>query len=375
MGVYEQAWAGSAEMRSLASKEQVKFWEDNPKQLLTQPDLAKKIMGIMLRLTITPEVIQSRAHNFLEDAGIIKEISEPIGRYKQHILMSLPQASDPQFLDLQNKTSVDQQKIWLTEDKEYFQNLVNIAIQIPLTITETEYRQAFATAEAMQQVLAAKRNGISTAYRLNMLYNEMDAIHQVLTAPQPALKTSQTITLTSEFTDYEFTEAAYKEMLKVISAMKFNFTHYFTGKYNQAGFPTMKDSDGLVMLVRPEFKRNIGIDLLYSAFNKDELGADIKMVEVPNFGGLAGFTPTYNDNGQQTTSPAETDTITDPHKDVLAIITTNNYFVKNTISPFAIESAPYNARGKYISMYGNYLGGITAIGYEPFIVIKKKSTE
>lgn len=372
MGVYEQAWKGSAELKSLASEADIARWEAAPKQLLTQPDLAKKILGIMLRLTITPEVIRSRAHNYLEDAGVIKEISEPFGEYKQHILTALPQAADAQFMDIWNKTSVDQQKIWKYEDKEYFQELVNLAIQIPTTISDTEFRQAFTTPGAMESVLSAKREGVVTAFRLNTLYHELDAINKAINDETFPKQANQTVELKTAIPDYDnIPDAAFKEVMKLVRALKFSMTHNFTGEYNQARFPSMAEPDDLIMLIRPQFVNDIGVDLLATTFNRDEYGYDITTVPVPNFGGLTGFTAEYNNEGQQTKSPTTVVDQNDPNADVVAIITTKRYFVKNTVTPFVVESAPYNARGRYVSMYGNYLGGIQAIGYEPFIVIKR----
>ncbi len=371
MSIFTQAYQKSAELRTLASKEQLERWEAAPHQLLQNPDLARKILGIMARLTVTPEVIEAKARNYLEEAGVIHEISEPIGAYKQHILMSIPQAADPQFMDIWNKSSVDQQRIWKTEDREYFQDLGGLAIQVPITLSETEFREAFATLSAMENVLSAKRNAVVTAYSLNMLYSELDCVSKAINDTTFPRKPAQDITLSEQVDLENMSDAAYKELLKVVRAIKFNLTHYFTGEYNAAGYATMHKDDDLIMLVRGEIAKYIGVDLLFSAYNKDELGFDIPLVPVPNFGGLAGFVPTYNAEGQQTKALEDSETITDPNEDVLAVITTKRYFVKNTKNPFVVESAPYNARGKYISMYGNYLGGITGIAYEPFFVIKK----
>lgn len=385
MGLYEQAWNGSAEFKSLASKEQASYWDEHPGELLDSPDLAKKVFGIMLRLTITPEVVTSKAHNYLEDAGLIKSISEPFGAYKQHILISLPQARDPQFLGLKNGSSVDQQKVYAYDDKEYFQPLVNVAVQIPLTLLETEFRQAFTSEAAMSSVLSAKREGVITSFRLQTLYNEFEAISKALT-PTMALQTTQTVEMQSEVTEgYDFTDQNYAEFLGIIRALTYNLTHYFTGQYNQANFPSMENSaDDLIMLVRAPITRQLGlnnvignipIDLFKDVLKDRNYDWGLPFVEVPNFGGLTGFTPSYNEQtGQQETAPAIGDSHTDPHADVLAIITTNKYFVKNTVIPFSIQSAPYNAAGMYVSQYGNYLGGIQSIGYEPFIVIKKKTS-
>ena len=375
MGLYEKAWEASAELKSVASRESFAKWDSAPKQLLDSPDLARKIMGIMLRLTITPEVIQSEVRNYLEDKGVFKNISETFGEYKQHILMALPKAADPQFLDLQNLTSVDQQTIWKYDNREYFQELINLAIQIPFTIEEVDFRAAFATPGAMEAVLAAQREGAIKAFNLQMLNYELDAISRAINTVEMPRQASQDITMTEGVSDYDnITQEAYKELLKIVRALKFNMSHNFSGNYNQAAFPTMQSGEDLIMLIRAPFVNNIGIDLLAPTFNTEYYGFDVETIPVPHFGGLTGFTPAYNAEGQQTEPITDFTQPVDPNEDVVAIITTRRYFVKNTRYPFSITAAPYNARGLYLSSYGNFYGGISCIGYEPFIVIKRPVT-
>ena len=142
--------------------------------------------------------------------------------------------------------------------------------------------------------------------------------------------------------------------------------------FNSAKFNTYVDKSELIMLIRPQLKNRIKVNLRVGAYNPEDISIDLDQIEVQHFGGLEPYAdnkfttpvnPHYDSLGSQdgwaTTAAPETVLSDndifwkDPNADVLAMIVQKGIIFENKQNPYEVQTAGYNPRGRYITYFAN----------------------
>lgn len=362
----------------------------------------------------------ARARNPLANSGLVEVYDTPNGGYVQRMAMGAIKPVTPAYRGLTNGSSVDPFIVRKPELAERFFEQ-NFDFQNFITMQDFNVKTIFISEYGMGQVLAGIMQSLQAAYTKQEYFNTLEALNAAINSTNTPLQDSQVIRLSS-WTDAGVTTAELTQFLKVAkNVIRDLDASASSSKYNAAKFDDVVTSDDLVMLVRPSILTDIDA---MNALNRPELGIDLSVTPVENFGGMKPYTinastgeadtllqPIYDANGVQVayvdgsvtvngaarfdatsgkwivnvtsggTTADTNQTVTenaitwvDPNAEVLAVIAQKGVIFENAQNPYRVEPIR-NPRGMYDNYFANRPG--TAIVYDAYrdlIVIAKPAS-
>lgn len=334
----------------------------------------------------------SKARNIFEDKGLVQVYSTPQGGYTQRITISDLKPISPGFIDLKDGTSVDPYIIRKPKINERFFEQ-NFNFQTCITLQEDRVKRIFIAEDGMSSFISGVMASMETAHKKQKTVNIYNCLDKIITSEKYPLQDSQKVNVNvkdaKNMTNDELTSFILATQ-DVLSAME---TSISTTAYNSGKFNTYVDKSDLIMLIRPQVKNRIKVNLAVGAFNPDNLAIDLEQIEVQNFGGLEAYTdasfttaalPSYDNYGTQIgwhTAAAPETILTDdqifwkdPHEDVIAMIVQKGIIFENIQNPYEVQTAGYNPRGRYITYFANVANNSIVIdNIYTCVVIKAKT--
>lgn len=374
--------------------------------------------GVSLRIAFQMLNV-ARAKNPLADSGLVEVFDTPNGGYVQRMAMGAIKPVSPAYRGLEDGGSVDPFVVRKPKVEERFY-AQNFDFQNLISHQDFNVKTIFINEFGMGQMLAGIMQSLQASYTKQEYYNVLECLNAAINSTATPLQDSQVIRLSS-WTDASVTTAELTEFIKatknVIRDLEASAS---SSKYNAAGFDDVVEASDLVMLVRPSVLTDIDA---MNALNRPELGLDLEVRPVENFGGMQPYSidsstgaadallqPIYDSLGVcvayvdatvTVNGPARFDTASgkwivnvtsgsttadtnqtftdsqitwvDPNAEVLAVIAQRGVIFENAQNPYTVEPIR-NPRGMYDNYWANRPG--TAIVYDAYrdlIVIAKPS--
>ena len=313
----------------------------------------------------------SKAKNIFEDKGLVQVYSTPQGGYTQRITITDLKPVNPQFIELTDGSSVDPYIIRKPKiDERFFEQ--NFNFQNCITLQEDRIKRIFIMEDGMSSFISGVMSSLETSYKKQECVNIYNCLNKILTSDKYPMQDSQII-------EVKMTDAANPtndelasfilSTQDLLSAME---TSISSTAFNSAKFNTYVDKSELIMLIRPQLKNRIKVNLRVGAYNPEDISIDLDQIEVQHFGGLEPYAdnkfttpvnPHYDSLGSQdgwaTTAAPETVLSDndifwkDPNADVLAMIVQKGIIFENKQNPYEVQTAGYNPRGRYITYFAN----------------------
>ena len=340
--------------------------------------------------------------DLLSEQDFGESYDQPYGGYTQRIAVNSIKPISPGYKGLQDGDSPDPFVVRKPETNERFftQNFDYASL---VTTPDTAlYKNMFVSETGMSDYLGGIMKGLQNGYTLQKYVNKLEALNAGINSSTFALKDTQQYQ-TAALTDSASIIAFIKLVRDIVSAMVFNPA---TAAFNAYGFESTQDKDRLRLLVKPELMNTIAT---ISRLNSPEdMSLPIKVVQVPNFGGLtpaltkgdvyaagtiktdSSATPTYTTylaataNASDTTIgeitvtstvpiyntlgekvatafvtsgttyyiPNEVTKYTDPNAGLLAVIADKGYIFENQQNPYQVEPIR-NPRGLYTNYWAS----------------------
>ena len=258
-----------------------------------------------------------------------------------------------------------------THERFYKQNFDYASL---ITVPDDfQMKQIFISEYGMSEYMAGIFEGLQNGYTVQVYLNKLEALNAAINSAKTPLKSTQKVAVT--FADpANPTDAELKEfILKVLNTASAMTVGPQTGDFNAAGFKSTQDRSRLRLLVRLGYKNSLRVKTLVGAFNRDELGLDLEVVEVSDFGGrkptvVSGATTTpvypvydslgavkgYNSNEDGTGTSYTEDEITwsDPNADVYAVLADKGVIFECRQNPYTTEPIR-NPRGRYTNYWAS----------------------
>lgn len=335
----------------------------------------------------------SKAKNIFEDKGLVQVYSTPQGGYTQRITITDLKPVNPQFVELVDGSSVDPYIIRKPKIEERFFEQ-NFNFQTCITLQEDRVKRIFITEDGMSSFTSGVMSSMETSYKKQECVNIYNCLDKILTSQKFPLQDSQIIEVAMKDSKNPTNDELASFILSTQDLLSAMDTSISSTAFNSGKFNTYVDKSDLVMMIRPQLKNRIKVNLQVGAFNPENLSIGIDQIEVQNFGGLepysdAKFTtpvvPHYGKLGEQdgwTTSSAPEVIIPDsqifwkdPHEDVLALILQKGIIFENIQNPYEVQTAGYNPRGRYITYFANVANNSIVIdNIYTAVAIKSKTT-
>lgn len=340
--------------------------------------------------------------DLLSDQDFGESYDQPYGGYTQRIAVNSIKPISPGYKGLKDGDSPDPFVVRKPETNERFftQNFDYASL---VTTPDTAlYKNMFVSETGMSDYLGGIMKGLQNGYTLQKYVNKLEALNAGINSVTFALKDTQKYQ-TAALTDSASIIAFIKLVRDIVSAMVFNPA---TAAFNAYGFESTQDKDRLRLLVKPELMNTIAT---ISRLNSPEdMSLPIKVVQVPNFGGLtpaltkgdvyaagsiktdSSATPTYttylaatatqsdttigeitvtstvpiyNTLGEKVATafvtsgttyyiPNEVTKYTDPNASVMAVIADKGYIFENQQNPYQVEPIR-NPRGLYTNYWAS----------------------
>lgn len=333
------------------------------------PQYVSEFFGLMMRVWLQIVNI-SHAKDPLEEADFGEYFDQPYGGVIQRMSVSSVKPVSPGWVGLKNGDSPDPFVVRkpITNERFYKQNFdYQSLITVP---DQFQLKQIFVSPFGMEEFMAAIMVGLENGWIIQKWTMKMEAINASINSTNFPLQGTQKVGV--EFAPAP-TEENYKELIltirNVVDAM---ISAPQIGAFNQAGFESTQDKSRLRLLIRQGLPNEIAVNVLSAAFNADELNLGIKVVKVPNFGGLKPFSdaefttalyPVYDKLGTQigwnTVEGSEEVTVQDdavfwqdPNADVLAIIADKGLVFESRQNPYTVEPIR-NPRGLYTNFWAS----------------------
>ena len=374
--------------------------------------------GVSLRIAFQMLNV-ARAKNPLADSGLVEVYDTPNGGYVQRMAMGAIKPVSPAYRGLEDGGTVDPFVVRKPKVEERF-FAQNFDFQNLISHQDFNVKTIFINEFGMGQMLAGIMQSLQASYTKQEYYNVLECLNAALNSTATPLQDSQVIRLSS-WTDASVTTAELTEFIKVTkNVIRDLEASASSSKYNAAGYDDVVEASDLVMLVRPSILTDIDA---MNALNRPELGLDLEVRPVENFGGMQpysinastgaadallqpiydslGVCVAYVDASVTVNGPAHFDktsgkwivnvtsgsttadtnqtltdsqiTWVDPNAEVLAVIAQRGVIFENAQNPYTVEPIR-NPRGMYDNYWANRPG--TAIVYDAYrdlIVIAKPS--
>lgn len=333
------------------------------------PTFVNDFYGLSMRVWLNI-INMSHAKDPLAEADFGEYYDMPYGGIIQRMSIDSIKPINPGWKNLKNGDSPDPFVVRkpTTHERFYKQNFDYASL---VTVPDDfQMKQIFISEYGMSEYMAGIFEGLQNGYTVQVYLNKLEALNAAINSTTTPLKSTQKVAVT--FADAANpTDAELKEfILKVLNTASAMTVGPQTGDFNAAGFKSTQDRGRLRLLVRLGYKNSLRVKTLVGAFNKDELGLDLEVIEVSNFGGLKptsdGATeifPVYDSLGAvigyNTTKDASTVTITedavqwvDPNADVYAVLADKGVIFECRQNPYTTEPIR-NPRGRYTNYWAS----------------------
>lgn len=309
----------------------------------------------------------------------------------ENIAVHVAKAVDPKFLvdNLGTGKTIDpfvqNQPETVTE---FFKS--NLPLQYFVTISDWQLQRAFESMNGMSALISAILESITNGINIDLYQAGKSIINAYINDTTHTLGNGQIL----EVADVKDEASGKNFILNVKNII--NAVQFPTKAFNPAGIVSTTGSGSFTMYVRPEIMNKISVDVLASAFNRDDLDLTpvdgtgrMRIKTLDNFGGLIPtdsdgneLTVTYDALGavngytktvDSTTTPVAEDDVVwkDPNADVLAVIAAPDTFGmalrKQNYNPI------YNPRGEYVNYWYNMEYWCYYSNFTNVIIIKKAS--
>lgn len=340
--------------------------------------------------------------DLLADQDFGESYDTPYGGYVQRLSINSVKPISPGYKGLHDGDSPDPFVVRKPETNERFWTQNFDYASLITTPDQSLYKNMFVAEDGMSRYLGGIMKALQNGYTLQKYTNKLEALNAGLTSSAFPLKDTQQYQ-TADLTDSASIIAFIKLVRDIVSAMTFNPA---TAAFNSYGFESTQEKDRLRLLVKPEL---MNIIATISRLNSPEdMSLPIKVVQVPNFGGLtpvltkgdvyakgtiktdSSSTPTYTTykaasaNGSDTTIgeitvtstveiyddlgtkvatafvtsgttyyiPTEVAKYNDPNANLLAVIADKGYIFENIQNPYQVEPIR-NPRGLYTNYWAS----------------------
>lgn len=322
----------------------------------------------------------SNARDPFDVNDIGENFSNPYGGYIQRLAIPSVKPVTPAYKNLQNFNSVDPFVVYKVQANERFFRQ-NFDYQSLITIPdEGLYRNMFISEYGMSEAFAGWLKGLENGYILQKYTNKLEAINAMLNSTQYPLKDSQqvSVSVSAVPTSEELVNLwlSFKNTISAINASP------QTGAFNAMSFASTQDTSRLRLLIRLGLRNSLASKVLASAFNPEQIGlnSSIKIMEVPNFGGLIpyqdeGFSTqlyeVYDQLGHQigyNTLPNQSEVTVensnvywkDPNEDIIAVLMDKGAIFTSTQNPYRVEPIR-NPRGLYTNYWASSPNNTVAV--------------
>ena len=308
----------------------------------------------------------------LEIAGFGESYENIAGEFLQRMYIQPLKPISPKYTKLTQYGSVDpfvirQPKV----DERFFRQ--NFNYQNLLTISDTQVRKAFASIDGMNILFGALIKNLDNDYKLQKYLTKLEALSMAINSP--SLTEAQKV-------EVELSSLTPQNLTDFILAVK-NIVSFFevspiNKAFNSMGFASAQEKGDLVLLVRYTLGNEISTKILASAFHKDELNLDVKIIPVENFGGIKyedkdgnelkevydilGAQIGYNQSGSiDDPLVGEEDIVAiDTNARVNAVLCDKRILLSSTQIPYEVEGIR-NPAGRYLNYWASQPNGTIAI--------------
>lgn len=336
----------------------------------------------------------SKAKNVFENKGLVQVYNTPQGGYTQRITITDLKPVNPQFIELVDGSSVDPYIIRKPKVEERFFEQ-NFNFQNCITLQEDRIKRIFIMEDGMSSFISGVMSSLETSYKKQECVNIYNCLDKILTSNKYPMQDSQIVEVKMADSNNPTNDELASFILSTQDLLSAMDTSISSTAFNSAKFNTYVESSDLVMLIRPQLKNRIKVNLRVGAYNPEDISIPLEQIEVQNFGGLepysdAAFTtpvnPHYGPLGEQdgwTTTAAPETILTDdqifwkdPHADVLAMIVQKGIIFENKQNPYEVQTAGYNPRGRYITYFANVANNSIVIdNIYTAVAIKSKASK
>lgn len=376
-----------------------------------------EFFGVSMRIAFQMLNV-ARAKNPLSDSGLVEVFDTPNGGYVQRMALGAVKPVSPKYRGLTDGGTVDPFVVRKPDLKERFYEQ-NFDFQNLITHQNFNAKTIFTNEYGMGQLLAGIMQSLQASYTKQEYYNTLECLNAALNSTATPLQASQVVRVSS-WTAAGRTTAELTEFIKIVKNILRDIeASASSSKYNAAAFDDVVDTSDLLLLVRPDILTDIDA---MNALNRPELGLDIKVRAVNNFGGMIPYSinestgaadtalqpiydslgvavayvdgsvtvngPAHYSNGKwivnvtSGSTTADTNqtlvdseiTWVDPNAEVLGVIAQKGVIFENAQNPYTVEPIR-NPRGMYDNYWANRPG--TAIVYDSYrdlVAICKPST-
>lgn len=347
------------------------FTEKGFEQLLSgdQEQLVNDFFTLSIRVYLQMVNI-SQAVDRLGESGFGEYFDQPRGGLIQRMAVNSIKPITPAYKNLKNGSSPDPFVVRKPETTErIFQQNFDYASLITIP-DEFAMKQIFISEFGISEFMAGIMQGLQNGYIIQLYENKLEALNAGINSTNFPLQGTQKYEVTmSANPSAEELKGFVLAVKNVISAMLIGPQ---TAAFNALRFASMQSQDRLKLLVRPQYKNLLSVNVLSTLFNADNLNLPIDVIEVPHFGGLTPFsdstytTPVYpvydtfgasigyNTNPDQNTVNVNADDIfwKDGNADVYAVLADKGYLFHSQQNPYRVE-AIRNPRGLYTNYWAS----------------------
>lgn len=321
----------------------------------------------------------------LEIAGFGESYENITGEFLQRMYIKPLKPISPKYKNLQQYGSVDPFVMRFNKVEERFFKQ-NFDYQNLLTISDTDIRKAFASPDGLNILFAGFIKNLDNDYKLQKYLSKLEALSKAINSTD--LKEGQIVE--SDLSDLT-AENLNAFILQVKNIVSFFDVSPINSAFNSMGFASSQEKEDLVLLVRHTISNEIATKILASAFHKDELNLDVKLIPVENFGGIKyedtdgnelkpvydilGSQIGYNQSGSEADPLVSEDDIVaiDTNAEVNAVLCDKRIMLTNKQLPYEIESIR-NPAGKYINYWASQPNGTIAIDNSYNMIVFKNPT-
>lgn len=242
--------------------------------------ILNEFMGLSIRVFLQKITVAS-VKDLLDDQDFGEDYSSNMGGIAQRIAISSakPISSVPIIEGGTSDPFV--QHLAKTEERMFDQNFDYASL---ITVPDKALiKNMFLSEDGLSNYVAGIMIALSNGYKLQKYLNKLEALNAGIHSEAFPLKDTQKYEA-DDLTDAASIIAFIELVRNIVDAMVFNPA---SGAFNALGFESTQDKDRLRILVRPQLMNKIAT---ISRLNSPEnMNLPIKMVQIPDFGGLIPY--------------------------------------------------------------------------------------
>lgn len=329
----------------------------------------------------------SHAQDALEVAGFGEAFDQPFGAIIQKMNTNSIKPISPKYKGLKDGDSPDPFVVRKpVVNERFFRQNFDYASLITIP-DDFQKKQIFISEFGMSEFQAGIFEGLQNGYTIQKFENKLEAINNAINSTKYPFKDTQKmeVSLSDTPTNEEVLQFIYA-VLQLVSAMSIPPQ---TDAFNAMGFSSTQDLSRLSLLIRPGWKERIMLVLPQVFHYEQSPLANIKIIQVPNFGGIEYYSDAalssklyehYDALGAQdgwSTSSGGSlytgDVYTkDPNENVIALLADKGFVFEARQNPYTVEPIR-NPRGLYTNYWASSPNNTVAVDplYNCVEIIKK----